>query len=215
MTAPRNTKLQELTWQQLEQHLQHNDTVLIPVGSTEQHGPHLPLGTDAMVAIRLALETGELTDTLVTPPLWFGWSPHHQAYPGTVSLRPETLTAVVEDIGRSLIWSGANKLIVLNGHREANLPPLKIAASRLRNETGAYVAVVDPFYIGDQIGRALRTSEPGGIGHAAELETAHMMHIHPELVRMERAEKNMPAERVCSQRDEKLPRTLWSIGHCR
>jgi creatinine amidohydrolase len=86
-------------------------------------------------------------------------------------------------------------LIVINGHRTANLPPLQIAASRIRNETGAYVTLADPFYIGDTMSREIRESPPGGIGHAEELETSHMMYIFPELVNIKKAVKNLPKKK--------------------
>lgn len=188
------TWLYDMTWKDIEVYLQSNDTIILPVGSTEQHGLHLPLGTDSYVAIKLAGEVGTRTGTVVASPLWYGWTPHHMAYPGTASLKAETLTQVVVDLCESFVYHGFKKIIVINGHREANLPPLKIAASKVRNATGAYVAIVDPFYIGDTVAREIRTSEPGGIGHADELETSHMLYICPELVDMEKSVKNIPPQ---------------------
>jgi creatinine amidohydrolase len=183
--------MHELTWPEIEAHVKHgNDIVLIPVGATEQHGLHLPLGVDAMVAARVAEDSGRAAGVLVTPPIWSGWSPHHLAYSGTISLRPETLTAVVVDTCRSLIHHGFNKLVIVNGHRIANLPPLQIAAGRVRNTTGAYCAVVDPIFVAETVGR--RIFGEGKLGHADELETSHMIHLYPELVHMEKAVKNPP-----------------------
>jgi len=70
------------------------------------------------------------------------------AYPGTISITPETLTRVLYEVLRSLTCHGFKRLIVINGHRSANLPPLQIAATRVRNETGAYVTIADPFFLG-------------------------------------------------------------------
>ena len=117
------------------------------------------------------------------------------AYPGTISIIPETLTRVLYEVLRSLIYHGFKRLIVINGHRMANLPPLQIAASRIRNETGAYVTIADPFFIGDTVSRKIRESPPGGIGHAEELETSHMMYIFPELVNIKKAVKNLPKKK--------------------
>ncbi|QSO49310.1 creatininase family protein [Alicyclobacillus mengziensis] len=186
--------LYDMTWQDVELYLKTKDTIILPVGSTEQHGLHLPLGTDSYVAIQLAEEAGRRTDTIVASPLWYGWTPHHMGYTGTASLKAETLTQVVVDLCESFIYHGFKKIIVVNGHREANLPPLKIAASKVRNSTGAYVAIVDPFYIGDTVAREIRTSEPGGIGHADELETSHMLYLKPELVDMSKSVKNIPPQ---------------------
>src|SRR5699024_8805648 len=150
-------------------------------GSVEQHSKHLPLGTDSFVAKKVAEDAGRETDTLVAPQTWVGWAPHHMAYPGTVTLRPETLTAVVEDMCQSLIYHGFEKIIIVNGHREANLPPIRIAATRLRNKTGAFIPIVDPFYFNYESGKELRKSGPGGIGHAEELESSHMFYLYPDL----------------------------------
>jgi creatinine amidohydrolase len=178
-------------WKDIETYLKSKKTIIVPVGSVEQHGHHLPLGTDSLVAIKVAEDVAKQAGILSASPLYFGWAPHHMAFPGTVTLRPETLMNVVKDVCQSLIYHGFEKIIVLNGHREANLPPLKMALTKLRNETGAFLALADPFYIADQIGREIRESEPGGVGHAAEMETSHMMFLHPELCEMDKAVKNI------------------------
>lgn len=183
--------LQENKWEDVEAYLTKKKTIIVPFGSVEQHAKHLPLGTDSFVAIKVAEEAGKRTNTLVTPPNWVGWAPHHMAFPGTITLRPETLTALAMDICQSLIYHGFEKIIIINGHREANLPPLKIAATKLRNQTGAYIAIADPFYIAYEVGKEIKKSEPGGVGHAAEMETSHMLYLHPELCKMENAVKNV------------------------
>lgn len=184
--------LQENKWEDVENYLKKKKTIIVPFGSVEQHGKHLPLGTDAFVAQKLAEDAGKLTHTLVAPPAWFGWAPHHMAYPGTVTLRPETLTVLVEDICQSLIYHGFEKIIIINGHREANLPPIKIASARLRNKTGAFIPIVDPFYFHFKEGKKLRKSPPGGIGHAEELESSHMYYLYPDLCSPENAFDNIP-----------------------
>jgi creatinine amidohydrolase len=193
--------LQENKWEDIEVYLQTNKTIIVPVGSVEQHGKHLPLGTDSFVAIKVAEEAGKRTETLVAPPNWTGWAPHHMAYPGTITLRPETLTNLIYDVCKSLIYHGFEKIIIVNGHREANLPPLKIAITKLRNETGAFLSIADPFYIADQVGRKVKKSEPGGVGHAAEMETSHMLYLHPELCEMDKAVKNINEKHRFLQHD--------------
>jgi creatinine amidohydrolase len=193
--------LQENKWEDIEQYLQKKKTILVPFGSTEQHAKHLPLGTDSFVSIKVAEEAAKRTETLVAPPNWTGWAPHHMAFPGTITLRPETLTSLAMDICQSLIYHGFEKIIIVNGHREANLPPLKIAATKLRNETGAFIAIADPFYIADQIGRKVKKSGPGGVGHAAEMETSHMLYLYPELCEMDKAIKNVHEKHRFIQHD--------------
>ncbi|CAD2072274.1 Creatinine amidohydrolase [Phocicoccus pinnipedialis] len=117
------------------------------------------------------------------------------AYSGTVTLRPETLTNMVEDILNSLIYHGFKKIIIVNGHREANLPPLKIAMGRVRNKTGAFIGIADPFYINALAGKELSDVEPGGIGHAEELETSIMYDRYPDLCSPKNAVNNIPEER--------------------
>jgi creatinine amidohydrolase len=182
--------LQNNKWSDVEAYLEKKKTIIIPVGSTEQHALHLPLGTDTFVARDVAEAAAELTGTLVAPPTWFGLAPHHMAYPGTITLRPETLTNLLVDMAQSLVYHGFEKIIILNGHREANLPPLKNAAVKIRNHTGAFVAVADPFYIARMIGAELMAPTPGAPGHAAGLETSHMLYLHPELCDMSKAVKN-------------------------
>ncbi|MBM4334064.1 MAG: creatininase family protein [Deltaproteobacteria bacterium] len=187
--------LYKWTWAEVRDYLKKDSVIILPFGSTEQHGLHLPLGNDALIAIRLAEDAARATKTIVAPPCWFGWAPHHMAYPGTISLKPETLIQLLYEVLRSLIFHGFKRLIVVNGHRKANLPPLEIACSRIRNETGAYAAIADPFFLADTAAREIMESPPGGIGHAEELETSHMMHIFPELVDIKKAVKNLPKKK--------------------
>ncbi|WP_261133950.1 creatininase family protein [Bacillus sp. Marseille-Q3570] len=186
-----NHWLQHNKWKDVDEYLKSKKTIILPVGSVEQHAHHLPMGTDSLVAIKVAEDTAKETETLVAPPLYVGWAPHHMAFPGTVTLKPETLMNVIKDMCQSLIYHGFEKIIIVNGHREANLPPIKMAITKLRNQTGAFIALADPFYIADQIGRELKKSGPGGVGHAAEMETSHMLYLHPELCDMDHAVKNV------------------------
>jgi creatinine amidohydrolase len=139
-------------WEEVRDHLQKDDVIIIPVGSTEQHGPQLPLGTDSMVAIALAEDAAREAGALVATPIWFGWNPHHMAYPGTITLHPETLIELVTDMCQSLIYHSFRRIIILNDHRVANMVPLTIASTRLRERTGTCVAVADPFFIWEKPG---------------------------------------------------------------
>lgn len=184
--------LHENKWENIENYLKEKTTIILPVGSVEQHGKHLPLGTDSLLAQEISEDVAKATKTLIASPLWYGWAPHHMAYKGTVTLRPETLTNLVEDVLNSLIYHGFKKILIVNGHREANLPPLKIALGRVRNQTGAFIGIADPFYINAVAGKELSDVEPGGIGHAEELETSIMYDRYPELCDPENSVKNVP-----------------------
>ncbi|MDI9485359.1 MAG: creatininase family protein [Clostridiales bacterium] len=174
----------------VKQYLEENDIIILPVGSTEQHGAHLPIGTDSLAAIYLAEEAAKKAQVLVAPPCWYGWAPHHMSYPGTITLSAQTLITVLEDIATSLVFHGFKKIVLLNGHRGANNPPLDILASRVRNRTGALVVVADPFFIAQEQTEEMLGGEEGIIGHAGGVETAHMLYLRPELVDLDGIQHN-------------------------
>ncbi|MEE9275952.1 MAG: creatininase family protein [bacterium] len=180
--------IHELTWPDVAEYLERGDTALLPVGAVEQHGPHCPLMTDIAEAMATAEGVAERADALIAPPIYPGWSPHHMAFPGTITLRPETLTRLVEDTCHSLVCHGFKHILVINGHRVANLPPLQIAVTRVRNVTGAAVALVDIALVAGKEIREVCESPPNGVGHGCESETSFMLYKFGDRVRMERAE---------------------------
>lgn len=121
-------QLHDLTWPAVEAYLQHSDGVIIPIGSTEQHGPSGVIGTDAMVAEAIAQETGRRADLLVGPLLSIGVAEHHMAFAGTLSLRPSTLIALLQDYLHSLAHHGFRRFFFINGHG-GNIATLKAAFS--------------------------------------------------------------------------------------
>jgi len=178
----------------IKRYLEKEDIVILPVGSTEQHGHHLPVGTDSLAAIHFAEDAAKKAGVLVAPPCWYGWAPHHMAYKGTITLSAQTLLALLEDITNCLIFQGFKKIIILNGHRGANNPPLDIAASRIRNRTGALAVVADPFFIAQEETKEMLKGEEGVIGHAGGVETAHMLFLYPELTNMKMVQDNAEKE---------------------
>ena len=184
--------LQNMTWEEVQQGVNDSKgTIILPIGSTEQHGAHLPVGTDTMVSIALAESAARQSDVLVAPPLWFGWSPHHMILPGTITIRAEVLIEVVFDVVQSLYEHGFERFIFLNGHRIVNIAWLQIAGERAKSELGVKVMLFDPAYMSKSIVDSLGW---GNVGHAEEIESSHMWHCYPELVKMERAEDNPHAE---------------------
>ncbi len=180
--------LWQLRWREVAAYLERNDTVLIPIGSVEQHGGHLPTGTDTLTAMAVAHDAGKISGTLVAPPLWYGWAPQHMGFPGTVTLRPETLSELVTDVGLSLVHHGFRRLIVINGHRFANIPPLSLAINKVRQVTGAVAVIADLAFLAESVySEWAKDTESGGFGHADGYETSHMLHLHPELAEMEQA----------------------------
>jgi creatinine amidohydrolase len=172
---------------------ERSDLILVPIGSLEQHGAHLPLGTDTITALEVARRAAEKAQVPYTPPLWAGYSPQHlrdtEAGVGTVTLRASTLNAVLYDVARSLIHHGWNKLVFVNGHG-SNTKVLDPLLRRIKYDTGAFVALYKPYaerYMG-MVGDLLENPPEETPGwHASELETSQVLAHDAALVRMDRA----------------------------
>ncbi|MPQ98950.1 mycofactocin biosynthesis peptidyl-dipeptidase MftE [Modestobacter sp. I12A-02628] len=167
--APRDRQLGWARWPELT----GEPLVVVPLGSVEQHGAHLPLATDTAVAAAVSRAVvPALPDALLAPPLAYGASGEHEGFPGTVSIGTAALTAVLVEVGRSALrWAG--RLLVVNGHG-GNLDALRAAVPLLRAE-GRDVAWVP-------------CAVPGGDAHAGRTETSLMVHVEPAAVRLEHAE---------------------------
>lgn len=176
--------LQEITWEDVANYLEKDDIILCPVGSTEQHGPAGPLGLDSFAAIALAEDVAKQTGVLVAPPLWFGDSAHHLDFPGTISLRTETLAAVTKDLVRSLARNGFSKFIIINGHKGSNLAALRMACRSLHQDELPQVllALVDPMFLAKGIAHIKDAVEH----HAGELEISHVWYKYPNLIKPEK-----------------------------
>lgn len=180
--------MEKNSWQEARELFEASKGVaILPVGSIEQHGYHLPVGTDSYVAITLAEAAAQETNAVVVPPVWFGWSPHHMVLPGTISISPEVLMGLVYDIAASLKHHGLTKLIMINGHRIVNIIWMQMAAEKIQRELGMTVKIFDPAYMSKDIVKELGF---GAVGHAEEVETSHMMYKYPELVHIEKAVDN-------------------------
>jgi creatinine amidohydrolase len=172
---------------------ERSDIVLVPIGSCEQHGAHLPLGTDTITALEVARRAAEKAEVPYAPPLWAGYSPQHLREPetgvGTITLRPDTFTELLYDIARSLIHHGWNKLVFVNGHG-SNTKVIDPLLRRIKYETGAFVALYKPYaerYTGllDDLLENPPDETPGW--HASELETSQVLAHDPRMVDMDRA----------------------------
>lgn len=189
-----NRWLQNMTWTEAQAYLNRGGkSVIIPCGQTEQHGPHLPMGNDTYIAIGLAQTVAEMADTLIAPPVWLGWAPRMVAYTGSMTIRSETLTEMLVDICESLMAHGFERFYIINGHRRENLPPMEIACTRIRYETGALAAILDPSYFGMEEQVRLSEGNRNIQSHACGTETAQMMYIDRTLVD-EESFKDSPPE---------------------
>ncbi len=178
--------LAEMSWEQTKEYLAHDDRVILPLGSTEEHGRHLGLGTDFLEAEAIARGSGQQSGVAVAPTLNYGMSHAQLAFPGTISLRPTTLIAVLEDLVRSFYRHGFRRLLVVNGHGgngpslasalhlvTDDLPDLRTKTFEWWTDAESYRVVTDR--LGPQQG-----------SHASPGETAFMLAICPSGVHMER-----------------------------
>lgn len=180
--------MQDNTWEEVQEMIHRSKgTAIIPVGSTEQHGRHLPVGTDTYVATTLAEAAAEAVDVVIVPPLWYGWSPHHMVLPGTVTIRPEVLTELLFDVISSLHHHGIERFVLINGHRIVNTVWMQIASEKAQRELGVTVKIFDPAYMSKDITQSLGF---GPVGHAEEVESSHMLYRYESLVHMDRVVDN-------------------------
>lgn len=179
------------TWLEVENYLQNSKGIILPIGSTEQHGPTGLIGTDAICAEAIAHAVGEATGSLVTPTISIGMALHHTAFPGSISLRPSTLILVIRDTLLSLARAGFEKFFFINGHG-GNVATLKAAFAE------SYATLADlqvpnadqvqcqvhnwymsaPVY---QLARELYGDKEGS--HATPSEVALTQYVYPEAIK--------------------------------
>jgi len=190
----------DLTWPEVKQAVVARKVILLPVGSTEQHGPHLPIKVDWLCCsevVRMAAERVR-GNALVMPTIYYGFQEHTLDFPGTISIRDENFINYVYDVCRSVAHHGFQKIIIVNGHG-SNIPFLDAVVRRVNNyHPSTLCALVSWWDLVFQVGerkeemKKLRESEfPGGMGHACELETSALLFLEPGLVQMEKAVKEM------------------------
>ncbi len=167
-------------------------TVILPVGSVEEHGPHLPLGTDTFHAMEVARRIAELSPVLVAPPLYYGLCRSTREHPGTVSISGDTLRALVADLGWEFHRQGFENFVIMSGHAGGtHMAALVEAGETLLTELpGLKVAVVNLLdLLRDGVAARPELVKTKGDSHAGEVETALMLAARPDLV-----EGSAPAE---------------------
>jgi len=186
--------LGELTYVDIREYLKVKDTILVPMASLEQHGPHLPLYTDTITAVEVSKRVAEMIGVLHSPPVWMGYSPQHMYAPGsgrgTITVRSSTLLNLIHDVARSLIHHGFNRIIFINGHG-SNVKVIDPVLRKLRYETGALIGFVKPYmenYVGILKGLMENPLDETPGWHSSELETSQDLAWNAKLVRMERAD---------------------------
>jgi creatinine amidohydrolase/Fe(II)-dependent formamide hydrolase-like protein len=183
--------LGELTWPEAQKRLRRVDVALLPVGSIEQHGPHLPLDTDAFDADYLARRVAEACQAskpIVLPLIPYGVAYHHQDFKGTMSISPESLSQLVHDIGMSAARNGITKLVVINGHG-GNAPALHFAAQMINRDAHIFTCVDTGETSAPDIDALAETRNDV---HAGEIETSTALATRPGLVRLDKLKSFVP-----------------------
>lgn len=193
----RSRLMADMTWPEVAAAIERSAGALLPVGSTEQHGYHLPLATDAILPTELALAVAEPLDFLVAPAVAYGYksrplSGGGQGFVGTTSLRATTLMALVEDVVRELVRQGFRRIVVLNWHMENQNFVYEAAYLALEHHNAATRILVAELAFEDLSPETMQLLFPEGfpgwdVEHASILETSLMLHLHPELVLFNRA----------------------------
>ena len=184
-------RVQDMTRLQVAERIRQYPVAIVPIGSTEQHGPHLPLGTDVFLAEKLAELVSDETGALVFPSLNFGYSWGWRDIAGTVSLQREHFQIVLTDIVKSVERYGVQLLIFLNGH-EANGSSMKYAIRDVSDDTS--MKILGMFYpgLGEVYEKYMESPTWGGMFHACEFETSLMLSADESKVNMQLACKEYP-----------------------
>jgi creatinine amidohydrolase len=181
-------RYEKLTWPEINDAVELGKVCIVPCGSVEQHGPHLPLDVDIVCPQGIAYGAGRAIPDkiLVLPPVWYGYTAHVMDFPGTINTHYTTFIDSVLDIAKSLAYHGFKKILLLNGHG-SNMPNLDLASRRANLETDAECILsawwrfltVDPGFLP----RWRQSKFPGGCAHACELETSLYLYLDGDNVR--------------------------------
>ena len=196
-TRPMAFRFTELNWQQIDKLDRDKTIFLLPTGAIEQHGPHLPVDTDIFNSNALveSVAASFKSNVIALPPIWWGTSPHHKGYPGTISLRLETFHHLLTDIFSSLTAHGFYRFLVLNGHG-GNAGILTASTADLSETLGVSIPTYSYWQSIKNVLVEIGDSEIGGMGHACEMETSLALHLRPELVDLKAMSRDMPDVRV-------------------
>ena len=184
----------EMTWTEIRDILPKVQVAIIPTGSTEQHGPHLPLQSDMAFCFYMCKKAALMVYpiALVTSPVSVGISRHHMKFPGSLTLRPETFINTIFDIAWSVKQHGLDKVMIINGHG-GNRAAIKLAARKIYDELDLTAASLSYWeLLDDQKAKEILETYPGRMypGHACEFETSLSYVIQPEQVRRDRITKS-------------------------
>jgi creatinine amidohydrolase len=197
-TAPDTShRYAQLTWPEVAEWARCGPVCVVPVATLEDHGYHLPIDTDVVIAETLA-ERAVLERrgrALLLPTVTHGYTPHHMQFPGPITINWKTFVEYLLDIGRSLIHHGFSRILFVNGHG-SNVPLVEMAARLLMVEHPHSIAGAFWYLSTPDSAALLRDTRdspaPGGMAHACELETSLYLAIDPGLVQMDKAVSEVP-----------------------
>jgi creatinine amidohydrolase len=179
---------------------------VVPAGSIEQHGPHLPCGTDSMASELVARALAEEVGALYVPFCPYGVTPLHAGHPGTISLRRETFEALLSDVCRELVEMGVRTLILVNWH-ELNTPSLNAVATDVQAETGTRFFVAQACYVAQR----LYEREGGSLTHGGSIETMAVMAYKPDLAKLDRAGEGRRPEGAAEADEMRRSREVYGF----
>lgn len=188
-------ELVSLQWPEVANLDKERVVVVVPLGSLEQHGLHMPFSTDTVIVTELARRVEQrLPDrVLLLPTQWLGHSPHHLAFPGTVSLDCRPYIDLLKGVCHSLVTGGFRRIFLLNGHGGNQIPApvaLRELKTELKHISGLHIAFASYWWLGQEAISTVRESPLGGISHACEMETSIVLALHPERVRMDQVRRD-------------------------
>lgn len=174
--------LAELTSPEAAEAVARSRTAVIPIGSIEQHGPHLPNGTDTMAAVLVARAVADRLDAVYAPFGPYGVTPIHAGHPGTVTLRRETFESLLTDICTELIRMGVQTFVLVNWH-EGNIASMNAVATDLQDRHGVTFVAAQACYVAQRLYR----DEGGELTHGGGIETLAVLAHDPALAKVDRA----------------------------
>ena len=186
MSASSEYRYNRLTWEEMNEAIEMQKLVILPTGSTEQHGPHLPLDVDVFLAESVCLEVGRRAPdrVLVLPPVAYGLNLHHMDFPGTIHIEPEVFIAFCLNITKSVAYHGFKKILMVNGHG-SNSPLVDLVARKTVLATDSLCAAVNYYSLAVEAFNKVR--DTAVMAHADEFETSLYLYLAPERVKMDRA----------------------------
>ena len=192
----------EYTYAEIEEKIKKQPLIILPVGSVEAHGHHLPLSTDMLQPLWLAEEIAKRLNALILPPLHYGWTQGLSSFPGTISISFSSLRAFVRDILSEVAKHGIKKIMVLSGHASTNhMAALRLACEDiLKEHKGIKIMLLSDYNIAYQYRGKL---VPEDDSHAGIIETSRIMAIRPELVKDDYKFQKNPVGKYMVQVDYK------------